>query len=113
MYLSIRLGRTRIRSTHTRFPGHDLFLSTERRKHEETGGGVMEKKEEQQELEDERREAAIASTPSLQPNFKPKRGITQAQLSKLQVLFPLPLYQSHFISLKKGLYFLQFFIAEI
>ena len=74
---------------------------------------MMEKKEEQQELEDERREAAIASTPSLQPNFKPKRGITQAQLSKLQVLFPLPLYQSHFISLKKGLYFLQFFIAEI
>ncbi|XP_075636883.1 uncharacterized protein LOC142609148 [Castanea sativa] len=46
----------------------------------------MEKKEEQQELEDERREAAIASTPSLQPNFKPKRGITQAQLSKFQEL---------------------------
>lgn len=48
--------------------------------------GVMEKKEEQ-EFEDERREAAIASTPSLQPNFKPKRGITQAQLSKFHVLF--------------------------
>lgn len=34
--------------------------------------------------EDERKEAAIASTPALQPNFKPK-GVTQNQLSKFQV----------------------------
>lgn len=38
--------------------------------------------------EDERKEAAIASTPALQPNFKPK-GVTQNQLSKFQVLLPL------------------------
>lgn len=38
--------------------------------------------------EDERKEAAIASTPALQPNFNPK-GITQNQLSKFQVLLPL------------------------
>jgi len=36
------------------------------------------------EEEDEKREEAIASNPSLQPNFKPKR-VTQDQLSKLQV----------------------------
>lgn len=45
IYLSIRLGRTRIRSTHTRFPGHDLFVSTERRKHAETGGGPCDGEE--------------------------------------------------------------------
>lgn len=37
--------------------------------------------------EDERKEAAIASTPCLQPNYKPRR-ITQDQLSKFQVLLP-------------------------
>ncbi|XP_052304570.1 uncharacterized protein LOC18099474 isoform X2 [Populus trichocarpa] len=37
------------------------------------------------EEEDEKREEAIASNPSLQPNFKPKR-VTQDQLSKLQEL---------------------------
>lgn len=47
---------------------------------------AMEKKKEKQE-EDERREELIASTPSLQPNFKAKGGITQTQLSKFQVLF--------------------------
>ncbi|PON39614.1 hypothetical protein TorRG33x02_342280 [Trema orientale] len=41
----------------------------------------MEKVEE----EDERREAAIASTPSLQPDFKPN-GLKQTQLSKFQEL---------------------------
>lgn len=46
---------------------------------------VMEKREGQE--EDERREAVIASAPSLQPNFEPKGGITQAQLSKFQVSF--------------------------
>ncbi|XP_021801448.1 uncharacterized protein LOC110745635 [Prunus avium] len=35
--------------------------------------------------EDERKEAAIASTPCLQPNYKPRR-ITQDQLSKFQEL---------------------------
>ncbi|KAH8483345.1 hypothetical protein Peur_064304 [Populus x canadensis] len=37
------------------------------------------------EEEDEKREEAIASNPSLQPNFKPQR-VTQDQLSKLQEL---------------------------
>ncbi|KAL9381239.1 hypothetical protein Peur_026896 [Populus x canadensis] len=37
------------------------------------------------EEEDEKREEAIASNPSLQPDFKPKR-VTQDQLSKLQEL---------------------------
>lgn len=37
------------------------------------------------EEEDEKREEAIASNPSLQPDFKPKR-VTQEQLSKLQEL---------------------------
>jgi hypothetical protein len=46
----------------------------------------METKKKEQE-EDERREELIASTPSLQPNFKAKGGITHAQLSKFQVLF--------------------------
>ncbi|KAF5479916.1 hypothetical protein F2P56_000698 [Juglans regia] len=45
---------------------------------------VMEKKEEPE--EDDRREAVIASAPSLQSNFEPKGGITQAQLSKFQEL---------------------------
>ncbi|PSS30592.1 Protein FAM204A like [Actinidia chinensis var. chinensis] len=35
--------------------------------------------------EDERREAAIASSPSLQPNYKPS-GVTQNQLAKFQEL---------------------------
>ncbi|KAM1241672.1 hypothetical protein ACFX13_047905 [Malus domestica] len=35
--------------------------------------------------EDERKEAAIASTPCLQPNYKPK-SLTQTQLSKFQEL---------------------------
>ncbi|GLT34046.1 hypothetical protein SLA2020_085920 [Shorea laevis] len=39
----------------------------------------------QDEDEDRRREAAIASTPSLHPNFKPD-GVTQQQLSKFQEL---------------------------
>jgi hypothetical protein len=47
---------------------------------------AMETKKKEQE-EDERREELIASTPSLQPNFKAKGGITHAQLSKFQVLF--------------------------
>ncbi|XP_059643302.1 uncharacterized protein LOC132285150 isoform X1 [Cornus florida] len=37
------------------------------------------------EEEDERREAAIASAPSLQPNFRPV-GVTQSQLTKFQEL---------------------------
>lgn len=45
---------------------------------------MMEK--ENLEEEDERREAAIASTPSLQPDFKLSR-LRQTQLSKFQVLF--------------------------
>ncbi|KAB1211218.1 hypothetical protein CJ030_MR6G021592 [Morella rubra] len=45
---------------------------------------VTEKKEEQE--EDQRREEVIASTPSLQPDFKPKGGITKAQLSKFQAI---------------------------
>lgn len=39
----------------------------------------------EEDSDDERREAAIASTPPLQPNFNPS-GITQAQLTKFQVL---------------------------
>ncbi len=73
--------------------------------------GVMEKKEEQ-EFEDERREAAIASTPSLQPNFKPKRGITQAQLSKFHVLFTTSQPSPFYFFYLKSFYFL-FFIAKI
>ena len=47
----------------------------------------MKNKEEDEEEEEERREAAIASTPSLQPDFKPKScAISQSQLSKFQVL---------------------------
>ncbi|CAK9149853.1 unnamed protein product [Ilex paraguariensis] len=40
------------------------------------------------EEEDERREAAIASAPSLQPNFKPDGGggVTKHQISKFQEL---------------------------
>lgn len=39
----------------------------------------------EEEEEDERREAAIASTPCLQPNFKPA-GVSKAQLAKFQEL---------------------------
>ncbi|XP_062152904.1 uncharacterized protein LOC133861195 isoform X2 [Alnus glutinosa] len=46
---------------------------------------AMETKKKEQE-EDERREELIASTPSLQPNFKAKGGVTHAQLSKFQEL---------------------------
>lgn len=38
-----------------------------------------------EEYEDNRRETAIASTRSLQPNFKPV-GVTPQQLSKFQVI---------------------------
>ncbi|XP_019182454.1 PREDICTED: uncharacterized protein LOC109177532 [Ipomoea nil] len=38
------------------------------------------------EEDDERREAAIASAPSLRPNFRPTSGITSDQLSKFQEL---------------------------
>ncbi|KAG6394368.1 hypothetical protein SASPL_144952 [Salvia splendens] len=41
---------------------------------------------ESREEADERREAAIASAACLRPNFKPKSGITEAQLSKFQEL---------------------------
>ncbi|KAK9272747.1 hypothetical protein L1049_003124 [Liquidambar formosana] len=41
--------------------------------------------EEEEEEEVDRREAAIASTPSLQPNFKPV-GVTHDQLTKFQEL---------------------------
>ncbi|KAL7141682.1 hypothetical protein ABFS83_08G070300 [Erythranthe nasuta] len=44
----------------------------------------MERETEQE--ADERREAAIASSVSLRPNFKPKSGLTQSQLSKFQEL---------------------------
>lgn len=40
------------------------------------------------EEEDERREAAIASAPALQPNFK-SSGVTKDQISKFQVKFLL------------------------
>ena len=39
----------------------------------------------EEEEEDRRREAAISSTPCLQPNFNPK-GVTQDQLSKFREL---------------------------
>lgn len=39
----------------------------------------------EEDSDDERREAAIASTSPLQPNFNPS-GITHAQLTKFQVL---------------------------
>ncbi|KAE9619900.1 hypothetical protein Lalb_Chr02g0158161 [Lupinus albus] len=42
----------------------------------------MERREE----EEERREAAIASTPCLQPNFKPKGSLTNHHLSKFREL---------------------------
>ncbi|XP_051127009.1 uncharacterized protein LOC127248613 isoform X2 [Andrographis paniculata] len=35
---------------------------------------------------DRRRESAIASAASLRPNFKPRRGLSEAQLSKFQEL---------------------------
>ncbi|CAN4079953.1 unnamed protein product [Withania somnifera] len=38
------------------------------------------------EQDDERREAAIASTPSLQSNFATKKGLNPAQISKFQEL---------------------------
>ncbi|KAL1536926.1 hypothetical protein AAHA92_29500 [Salvia divinorum] len=41
---------------------------------------------ESREEADERREAAIASAACLRPNFKPKSGITESQLSKFQEL---------------------------
>lgn len=44
----------------------------------------MSREEEEVEGEDERKEAAIASTPSLQPGFKPTR-VSQEQVFKLQV----------------------------
>ncbi|XP_012855952.1 PREDICTED: uncharacterized protein LOC105975316 [Erythranthe guttata] len=44
----------------------------------------MERETEQE--ADERREAAIASSVSLRPNFKPKTGLTESQLSKFQEL---------------------------
>ncbi|KAK7266813.1 hypothetical protein RIF29_19469 [Crotalaria pallida] len=47
----------------------------------------MEREEEEEEEEEERRrEAAIASTPCLRPNFKPKGSLTQDQLSKFREL---------------------------
>ncbi|KAI5684298.1 hypothetical protein M9H77_05526 [Catharanthus roseus] len=39
-----------------------------------------------EEDEEQRREAAIASAASLQSDFKPKNGVTSAQLSKFQEL---------------------------
>ncbi|OAY57095.1 uncharacterized protein LOC110608476 isoform X2 [Manihot esculenta] len=45
----------------------------------------MSREEEEVEGEDERKEAAIASTPSLQPGFKPTR-VSQEQVFKLQEL---------------------------
>lgn len=38
------------------------------------------------EEDDRRREAAIASEPSLQPNFTTKNGVNAAQISKFQVI---------------------------
>ncbi|KAJ8545885.1 hypothetical protein K7X08_018468 [Anisodus acutangulus] len=38
------------------------------------------------EEDDGRREAAIASAPSLQPNFNPKKGLNPSQISKFQEL---------------------------
>ncbi|XP_060194469.1 uncharacterized protein LOC132623697 [Lycium barbarum] len=38
------------------------------------------------EEDDGRREAAIASAPSLRPNFTPKKGLNPSQLSKFQEL---------------------------
>ncbi|TKY45898.1 hypothetical protein E2542_SST30068 [Spatholobus suberectus] len=45
----------------------------------------MKERMEKEDEEDRIREAAIASTPSLQPNFNPK-GVTQHQLSKFREL---------------------------
>ncbi|WJX70846.1 hypothetical protein P8452_54909 [Trifolium repens] len=45
----------------------------------------MEKEEEE---EDRKREAAISSSPCLQPNFNPK-AVTQDQLSKFRLIFVL------------------------
>lgn len=53
----------------------------------------MEKEE-----EDRRREAAISSSPCLQPNFNPK-GVTQDQLSKFRVGTLLISFQFSFILL--------------
>lgn len=67
----------------------------------------MEKEE-----EDRRREAAIASSPSLQPNFNPK-GVTQDQLAKFRVgtlfnsfQFPIIYYIFHIE------FFPHFFVIE-
>ena len=54
----------------------------------------MEKVEE----EDERREAALASTPSLQPDFK-LTALKQSQLSKFQVFFSITPFLNNLIFL--------------
>ena len=55
------------------------------------GLGKPKEVEEEEEEEDNRREAAIASTLSLQPNFKPV-GVTPQQLSKLRVRSSPPFF---------------------
>lgn len=49
------------------------------------GSEVVIEMEEKDVDDDERREAAIASAVSLQSNFKPRGGVSSAQLSKFQV----------------------------
>ncbi|KAL6529924.1 hypothetical protein OROMI_028569 [Orobanche minor] len=44
----------------------------------------MERETEEEADADERREAAIASSASLRPDFKPKSGLTESQLAKFQ-----------------------------
>ncbi|KAL6520113.1 hypothetical protein OROHE_017256 [Orobanche hederae] len=46
----------------------------------------MERETEEEADADERREAAIASSASLRPDFKPKSGLTESQLAKFQGL---------------------------
>lgn len=61
-------------------------------------------KQEEEEEEDNRREAAIASTLSLQPNFKPV-GVSHQQLSKFRVPSSSPfLFQAYFHALYGCLY---------
>lgn len=65
------------------FPSVDpkTRINCHRAKRVRVGSGAVSMEE-----DDGRREAAIASVPSLQPNFTNKNGVNNAQVSKFQVI---------------------------
>jgi hypothetical protein len=65
----------------------------------------MEKEEEEE--EDRKREAAISSSPCLQPNFNPK-AVTQDQLSKFRVSIILNFHYLFFYTFSTLNFFLLF-----